>query len=95
MEQVLETYRPNMAYLESLCYIDSQALRKAELEGQANKWKEATYPMYMTIYLDILSPIRRISIAMQSDFQDQVKVVKRIRDFWWTMTKLLLLLHKL
>lgn len=33
MEQVLETYRLNMAYLESLCYTDSQALRKAELEG--------------------------------------------------------------
>ena len=40
---------------------DSQALKRSELEGHSKKWKDAMYPMYMAIYLDILSPIRRIS----------------------------------
>ena len=78
MERVLENYGSYIALLESLCYTDSRALKRAELEGQARKWKEATYPMYLAIYLDILSPTRRISIDMQSDFHDPVKVVKRI-----------------
>ena len=94
MEQLLQNYGPNMTHLESLCYTDSQVLRKAELEGQAKKWKEATYPMYMAIYLDILSPICRISVAMKSDFHVPVKVVKRIWDFRWTMAKLLVVLDK-
>ena len=52
-------------------------------------WKEEPYSMYMVIYLDILSPIHKISFAMQSDFCDPVKVVKRIWGFRWTMAKLL------
>ena len=94
MERVLDNYRPYIAHLESLCHTDSQALKRAELVGQAKKWKDATYPMYMAIYLDILSPIRRISVAMQSDFHDPVKVVKRIKEFRWTMAKLVLVLDE-
>ena len=48
----------------------------------------------MAIYLDILSPIRRISVAMQSDFHDPVKVVKRIKEFRCTMAKLILVLDE-
>ena len=94
MERVLDNYRPYIAHLESLCHTDSQALKRAELVGQAKKWKDATYPMYMAIYLDILSPICRISVAMQSDFHDPVKVVKRIKEFRWTMAKLVLVLDE-
>ena len=42
----------------------------------------------------LISSIHRISIAMQSDFHDPVKVVKRIWDFKWTMAKLVLVLNK-
>ena len=48
----------------------------------------------MAIYLDILSSIRRISVAMQSDFHDLVKVVMRIKEFRWTMAKLVLVLDE-
>ena len=48
----------------------------------------------MAICLDILSPIRRISVAMQSDFHDPVKVIKRIKEFGWTMAKLVLVLDE-
>ena len=92
MERVLDNYGPYIAHLESLCHTNSQALKRAELAGQAKKWKDATYPIYMAIYLDIFSPICRISIATQSDFHDPVKVVKRIKEFRWTMVKLVLVL---
>ena len=94
MERVLDNYRPYIAHLESLCHTNSQSLKRAELVGQAKKWTDATYPMYMAMYLDILSPICRISIAMQSDFHDPVKVVKRIKEFRWTMVKLVLVLDE-
>ena len=64
--------------------------KRVVLEDQAKKWKKATYLMYLTTYLDILSWIRRISIAMQSDFHDPVKMGKRIWDFSWEMAKLVL-----
>ena len=48
----------------------------------------------MAIYLVILSPIRRISVAMQSDFHEPVKIVKRIKEFRWTMAKLVLVLDE-
>ena len=48
----------------------------------------------MAIYLDILSSIRRISVAMQSDFHDPVKLVKRIKEFRWRMAKLVLVLDE-
>ena len=94
MERVLDNYGPYIAHLQSLCHTDSQALKRAELVGQAKKWKDATYPMYMAIYLDILSPIRRISITMQSDFHDPVKIVKRIKEFRWSMAKLVVVLDE-
>ena len=46
--------------------------------------------MYMSVYLDVLSPIRRISVAMQQDLHDPVKIVRRIKEFTWTMAKLVL-----
>ena len=52
------------------------------------------YPMYMAVYLDILSPIRRLSLAMQQKIHDPVKVIKRIKEFMWTMTKLVILLEQ-
>ena len=52
------------------------------------------YPMYMAVYLDILSPICRLSLAMQQKIHDPVTVIKRIKEFMWTMTKLVILLEQ-
>lgn len=71
-------FQKTIAYLENLSYGDSQALKRAELKDQAKKWKKATYPMFMAIYLDIISPICKISVVMQSDFHDPAKVVKNL-----------------
>ena len=48
----------------------------------------------MAIYLDILSPIHRISLAMQQELHNPVKVIKRIQEFNWTMMKLIIVLDE-
>ena len=79
MKKLLENYG-DMVRLESLSHIDSQALKHSEIFGRIKIWRHAMYPMYMAVYLDILSPIRRISLAMQQEIHDPVKVIKRIVD---------------
>ena len=39
----------------------------------------------MASYLDILLPIRRISIAMHQEIQNPVKVICRMKEFTWTI----------
>ena len=48
----------------------------------------------MAICLDILSPIHRISLAMQQELHNPVKVIKRIQEFNWTMMKLVIVLDE-
>ena len=48
----------------------------------------------MAVYLDILSPIHRTSLAMQQEIHDPVKVIKQIKQFTSTMAKLVILLEK-
>ena len=94
MTKVLSSYGAYIEHLESLPQTDSQALKRSELEGHSKKWKDVMYPMYMAIYLDILSPIRRISLAMQQELHNPVKVIKRIQEFNSTMTQLVIVLHE-
>ena len=46
--------------------------------------------MYIAIYLDILSPIRRVNVGMQQEIYDPVKVIHRIKEFTWIMAKLII-----
>ena len=43
---------------------DSQALKRAELVGFAKKWAQAKYPIHLALYLDILQPIKVLSLVM-------------------------------
>lgn len=78
METILAHYGVFMAHLESLATTDSQALKRAELEGFEKKWQNASYPIHISIYLDVLSPILRLSLAFQQEKHDLVKAVRRI-----------------
>ena len=49
--------------------------------------KEADVVIHMAIYLDVLSPLRRLSQSLQSEFHDPVKQIKRGQEFTWTMSK--------
>ena len=53
-----------LTHLESLAQTDSQALKRAELVGFAKKWAQAKYPIHLALYLDILQPIKVLSLVM-------------------------------
>ena len=42
----------------------------------------------MVIYLDVLAPLKRISLGFQQEIHDPDKAVRRIQKFTWSMTKL-------
>ena len=91
MQIVLSNYGVFMAHLESLAQTDSQALKCNKLVGYSKKWQQAKYPLS---YLDILQPLKIISLVMQQETHDPVKQLKHIRDFTWSMTKLSALLEE-
>ena len=45
-----------ISHIESLSQIDSQAGKRAELTGHLLIWKDASIPISLAIYLDVLSP---------------------------------------
>ena len=45
----------NIKHLESLANTDSQALKQAEIEGEAKKWENVKFPLYLAIYTDLLT----------------------------------------
>ena len=94
MEIVLMNYSIFIMHLESLAQTDSQELKRAELQGFAKLWRQAKFPLHLAIYLDILQPIKVLSLAMQQDTHDPVLQVKHIKEFSWTMVKLNALLTK-
>ena len=80
MKIVLEHFGPLVSRVESLSETDSQREKRAELKGFVKRWKHASYPIHMALYLDILSPLRRLSLGFQQDRRDPVKAVRRIQE---------------
>ena len=91
---MLKTTGAFMTHLESLAITDSQALKKAEIEGFVKRWKKASYIIHAAMYLDVLNPVKCLSLAMQQERHDPVKTVRRVQEFTWTMAKLKVLIDK-
>ena len=64
MEIILANYGIFLTHLESLAQMDSQALKRAELVGFAKKWVQAKYSIHLALYVDILQPIKVLSLVM-------------------------------
>ena len=47
----------------------------------------------MAIFKDILSPLRRLSLSMQHENHDPVKIICCINEFTWAMSKLQLIME--
>ena len=95
MGKVLSNYGPYMTHLEQLAHTDSQTKKHEEIKGFVNKWKDAGYLMHISIFIDILSPMRQLSLSLQRDKHDPVKVTRRLNEFTWTMSKLRLIENSL
>ena len=74
MERILGNYGPYMTHLEQLAHSDSQPKRREEIKGYLNKWQDAGYVIHMAIFIDILSPLQRLSLSMQHENHDPVKI---------------------
>ena len=88
MAVVLQNYGVFISHLESLAQTDSQSLKKAEIEGFVKKWQYAKFPLHLALYLDVLTPLKVLSLSMQKEEHDPVTMLRRVQEFHWTMTKL-------
>ena len=75
MAIVLKNYGIFISHLESLAHTDSQSLKRAEIEGFANKWKCSKFPLHLAIYLDVLMPLKVLRVSMQKDEHDPVTML--------------------
>ena len=81
MQIVLENYGALVAHVESLSQTNSQAQKRSELKGYYQRWTDASIPVHMAIYLDVLSPLRCLSLGFQRELHDTVKAVHCIQEF--------------
>ena len=88
MELFFKHSGPYMSHLEQLMQTDSQALKQTEICGLVKKWKNANSIINIAIYLDILVPIKRLSVLLQEERYNPVEAICRITEFTWTMGKL-------
>ena len=95
METVLQNYGVFMQHLELLAQTDSQALERAELVGWSKKWMDAKYPIHLAIYLDVLTPLKVLSLSFQKGKHDPVSAIRCINEFNWSMAKLKILIDQL
>ena len=63
------------------------------MKGFVNKWKDTGYLMHIAIFINILSPMQRLSLSLQRDKHDLVKVTRHLNEFTWTMSKLRLIIE--
>ena len=57
-------------------------------KGFFKHWLQAKYPLHLAIYLDILQPVKVLSLAMQQELHDPAVQVEHIIEFGWSMLKL-------
>ena len=67
-------------------HLKEAAVDNPEMQGFLKKWCRARIPFELAVYLDILSPIRYLSLGMQDELRNPVKQVRRIQEFKQIMT---------
>ena len=92
MEIVQSNYEIYIKHLELLANTDSQALKWAEIEEEAKKWKNGKFPIHLVIYLDVLTVLKVISLRFRKEKYEPVGTVTCIKEITWTVTKLQLLI---
>ena len=78
---------------ESLVNTDSQALKHREMKGYAKKWQFAKFPLHIAMYLDVLTPLKVLSVSLQQEKHDPVYMLRNVHEFNWSMSKLQLLVE--
>ena len=88
MEHFFKHFGLHMSHLEQLAQTNSEALKRTEICGVVKKWKNVNLTINIAIYIDVLAPIKRLSVSSQKERHNPVKAIRRITEFTWTIGKL-------
>ena len=58
--------------LEPLANTDSKALERHKIKGYAKKWQYTKFPLHFAMYLDVLMPLKVLSVSLQQEKHDTV-----------------------
>ena len=64
------------------------SIERTELVGWAKKWIDAKYPIHLAIHLDVLTPLKVLSLGFQKEKHDPVSAIRHVTKFIWSMVKL-------
>ena len=93
MNVFLKNYDIFITHYESLANTDSEAMKHHEIKGYAKKWQYAKFPLHIAMYLDVLTPMKVLSVSLQLEKHDPVYMLKNVHEFNWSMSKLQLLVE--
>ena len=84
----LENFRAYITHQDELKQTDSKSENQAQIKGWLIQWKEFNLLIHMSILLDVVGQVRRLTFALQTKNHGPGKQVCRIHDFTQAMTKL-------
>ena len=68
-------------------------MKRHEIEGYAKRWQYAKFPLHIAMYLDVLMPLKVLSVILQQEKHDPVCMLRNVHEFNWSMPKLQLLVE--
>ena len=79
MRNIFANYGVYMGHLEKMTVDKSyKSKERAKFEGYLKKWKHAKTPLYLALFIELLSPARILSLAFQSEEVDIVNTSTNI-----------------
>jgi hypothetical protein len=79
MTVLLDKYGIFVQHLENMSVDNTcKAKDRARFTGYLRKWKHARYPVLLCLFIELLSPVKLLSLAFQKEDVDIVNVVSSI-----------------
>ena len=89
MKRILEKYGVFIAHLENVASEKSYSKKeRARISGYVKEWKSSKVLVNLCFYIDILEPIRKLSLTFQGDKVDTVKAAQAIKKVDHDLEKL-------
>ena len=93
MKIALKNFGTYITHFEDLAHTDSGWVKRAQIKVWLNLWKEANFPVNLSVYLDVLAPLRRLSLGLQVEKHDSVQHVRHIQELTWLSYRSLLIIR--
>ena len=84
----MNNYEIFSTHLESLAQTNYKASKGCEIQGFVKKWQYAKFLLHLAMYLDVLTPLKVLSVIVQQEKHDPVYVLRDVQEFNWSMVKL-------